>query len=786
MRQSQPGPLAGIRVMDVSIMAAGPWTGALLGMLGAEVIKVEPPAGDGTRWVTPTQRGMGTNFIAMNVNKKDIVLDLKSPEGRTHALRLAASCDVFLQNLRVGVMERLGLDYNSLRQLNPRIVYCSVSGFGEEGPLAKAGCADPIMQAFSGFARGNGAPGDELEAFRFTGFIDLTTAAVAAQATLAALLEREATGVGQHVGVSMLEAALEVQFTRMAELLAAGLAPIPRGSESPAFVPDRAFATLDRDIFVTVCSEAQWKGFCQAIERPELAQDERFVTNRLRVEHREALHELVQPVFCKRPSIWWLRVLQRHGVAAALAQHFETFRHHAQILANDMIAPITTRDWGDISVGGVPWHFSATPCAVVEPARPGENNEAVLGALKDFRPVQSGGGNGGSRLKALRVVEFAEGVAGPLTALRLGDLGADVVKIETATGDWMRGAAPSIPGEDMSAAFFALNRGKRSVILDARTEVAREQLKKLLQSADVFITDRSDEALLAFGVDVERDLLPLNPRLVVASISALGARGPLRHYKGSELTAQAMAGYTRYLGAYGQPARRLGADVASAGTAIFAGQAILAALLWRERSGKGQRVTLSLLNSLLSLKSIHIAAQSDPDAYVGPRAGAADLPPESGWKTADEPIYFIFGGSVGAEGRPGWVKFIEEIGARHLLEDRRFDDTGRNSTGHGIDAHDLKHEYEKVFARYAAKDLVAIVMKHMGSAAVYQRAHDMLQHPQVRALKIVRQAALREGADIAAFAFPARFSAIESRLKGVAPDPGEHTPSLAKDAGVHK
>ena len=172
------GPLAGIRVMDISIMAAGPWAGALLGMLGAEVIKVEPPAGDGTRWVAPTQRGMGTNFMSMNVNKKDIVLDFKKPEDRATAIELAASCDIFVQNFRVGVIERLGLDYESLRKVNPNLIYCAISGFGEVGPLAKAGCADYIMQAFSGFARVNGAPGETLEAFRFTGFLEIGRAHV--------------------------------------------------------------------------------------------------------------------------------------------------------------------------------------------------------------------------------------------------------------------------------------------------------------------------------------------------------------------------------------------------------------------------------------------------------------------------------------------------------------------------------------------------------------------------------------------------------------------------------
>ena len=378
---AQEGPLAGYRVMDVSIMAAGPWTGALLGMLGAEVSKVEPPVGDGTRWVMPTQRGMGTNFISMNVNKQDMIIDFKTAAGRAAALELAATCDVFVQNFRVGVIERLGLDYASLQRVNPRLVYCAISGFGETGPLASAGCADPIMQAFSGFARSNGAPGDALEAFRFTGFIDLATASVATEAVLAALLEREATGEGQKVEVSMLEAAFEIQATRIAELLGAGLTPYPRGSESPGIAPDRAFKTLDREIFVTAHNEAEWAGFCTALERPDIAEDARFANNRLRVEHRAALLAAVEPEFAARPALWWLRVMQRNGVPCGLAHHFETFRHHQQVVDNDMIARLATRDWGEVSVAGVPWHFSQTPCTVREPARPGEHTDEVLQEL---------------------------------------------------------------------------------------------------------------------------------------------------------------------------------------------------------------------------------------------------------------------------------------------------------------------------------------------------------------------------------------------------------------------
>jgi crotonobetainyl-CoA:carnitine CoA-transferase CaiB-like acyl-CoA transferase len=375
---SPSGPLSGLRVLDVSIMAAGPWTGALLGMLGAEVIKIEPPAGDGTRWALPTQNGMGTNFIAMNVNKKDITLDLKTDEGRSQFMTLAKEADILVQNFRVGVMDRLGLGYEDMRASCPQLIYCSISGFGETGPLRGAGCSDPIMQAYSGFARFNGAQGESLDAFRFTGFVDLSTAAIAVEALLAALMDRERHGAGQEVRVSMIEAALEMQCTRVADWLGAGELAVPRGSASAAFAPDRAYPSADTEIFVSVCRESEWTGFCRAIELPELTTDARFATNVLRVRHRDSLDALIEPLIAKKPAIWWLRAFEKHGVACALSHHFEQFRHHAQIVDNDMIAAIDT-PWGEVSVAGTPWHFSQTPCVVTSPPQPGEHTQAILG-----------------------------------------------------------------------------------------------------------------------------------------------------------------------------------------------------------------------------------------------------------------------------------------------------------------------------------------------------------------------------------------------------------------------
>ena len=375
------GPLTGLRVVDVSIMAAGPWIGSLLGELGAEVIKVEPPAGDGTRWVEPKQHGMGTNYMCLNVNKQGVVLDFKDPADRATALDLVATADVFVQNFRGGVIERLGLGYDAVRARNPRIVYCSVSGFGETGPLAKEACADFIMQAYSGFARLNGARGDEVEAFRFTGFLDLTTSIVAVEGVLAAILARESTGLGEKLEISMLQASLEMQYTRIAELLGGGATPRPLGSESPGLVPDRAYPALDGEVFITAQDDAQWRGFCEAIERPDLVADPRFGTNADRVANRAALDAIALPIFAARPMIWWMRACERQQVPCALAQNFEQLRYHAQVRDNGMIAEVPTAAWGTVVVGGLPWHFAQTPGAVLPPPIPAADTARVLASL---------------------------------------------------------------------------------------------------------------------------------------------------------------------------------------------------------------------------------------------------------------------------------------------------------------------------------------------------------------------------------------------------------------------
>lgn len=379
------GPLSGLRVLDFTVAVAGPWVGTLLAELGADVLKVEQPAGDGQRTQPPLQRGLSTSFICVNLNKRTVAVDLKDPSARDAVLRLVDHADVMVHNFRGSAMDRLGLGYDVVSQRNPRLVYCAVSGFGGVGPLAGAGSADYLIQAFTGFARLNGAPGDQLEQFRFTGLLDLATASVAVESILAALVGREISGDGQHIEVSMVEAALEAQITRVAEYFATGVPPIPLGDRSAGLVPDRGFETPTGPFFVTVHDDREWRAFCAAIERPDLADAPQFRRNRDRVANRERLEALLEPLFASRPAVWWLRVFERHGVPCGLAHTFEITRHHVQVLENEMLGHLVSPERGTLVTGGLPWHFSKTPGAIVSEPLPSDPLPVVLERWKEGR-----------------------------------------------------------------------------------------------------------------------------------------------------------------------------------------------------------------------------------------------------------------------------------------------------------------------------------------------------------------------------------------------------------------
>lgn len=371
------GPLGGLRVVDASMGAVGPWAGALLGQLGADVVKLESPKGDFIRGVMPRQRGFPTTYTSLNVNKRGVVLDIKEPEARERAHALIRDADVFLENFRPGVAARIGLGWEELSRLNPRLVYASACGYGRTGPLAPVGATDPHVQAFTGSTSVNGEEGAPRQRIRWYGHFDVNTSLCIVQGILTALLERERTGKGRLVLISMVEAGMALQRVRLAEHFAGGR-PRPMGSATTYLVPDQMFRALDGWVAVSATNERQWRGFCTALERPELADEARFASNAARVENREALLAEIEPVFATRSIGHWLRVMGRRGVPAAKPTGFDDFRYHQHYRENGMLIDVDTVHWGVMTFAGPPWQFRRLPVAVVRGPKPGEHTEEIL------------------------------------------------------------------------------------------------------------------------------------------------------------------------------------------------------------------------------------------------------------------------------------------------------------------------------------------------------------------------------------------------------------------------
>jgi CoA:oxalate CoA-transferase len=377
------GILDGIRVFDLTIAAVGPWASKLLGEMGADVIKIEAPEGELSHVIPPPIKGTAVLYISANFNKRHIVLDLKQEGDRATALKIIEKSDVFIQNMRPGAVERLGLGYDVVSQVNPRIVYVASSAYGRTGPMAKEAGIDPNLQALCGWCSITGQPGGQGEMFRHLAHLDISTSTMIVEAVLQALLARERTGKGQKIEIEMLSAALSLQSTRLAEYFATNQQPQPMGSAVPTTVPHQAFLCEDKKyIAVGVVSEDQWPRFCRAVKLEGLCDDPRFATNPKRVENRAALIPLLEERFLTKPAAWWVIRLTKEALPNSRIGDFETLRYHPQVIQNEQIVSIDTPHWGTLAVDGVPWKFDKTPAGPVRPGGlKGEHTEEVLREL---------------------------------------------------------------------------------------------------------------------------------------------------------------------------------------------------------------------------------------------------------------------------------------------------------------------------------------------------------------------------------------------------------------------
>ena len=382
-------PLEGIRVLDLSHALAGPFASTMLADYGAEVIKIEPPgSGDISRaWGSPLPGGETAYFVSLHRNKRGITLDLKNPQGIETFMRLAEKADVVLENFRVGVLNRLGLGYAAVKARNPGIVYCSISGFGQDGPYRDRAALDLIVQAESGMISVTGEEGSA-GARAGVSIADLTAGMNAAYGVLMALRVKEKTGAGQYIDVSMLEGQLALLGTMLGSYLTDGQVPAPMGTAYKALLPYQTFKTKTRDLALAVGSEKLWREFCPLIGRPDMVTDPRFNSNRARDTNRASMVEALQTVFLTRTYEEWETLFVANGIPMGAINDLAAVVQHPQVKARGVLVETNHSTAGKVSVVGVPIRLSATPGGVHTPAptlsqHTGEVMREVLGLNAD-------------------------------------------------------------------------------------------------------------------------------------------------------------------------------------------------------------------------------------------------------------------------------------------------------------------------------------------------------------------------------------------------------------------
>ncbi len=398
MSASTPrGALDGIKVLDLSRVLAGPWCTQMLADLGADVVKVErPQAGDDTRhWGPPFLKddaGRDTReasyFTACNRNKRSITVDMAHPEGQALLRRMAAEADVVVENFKVGGLAQYGLDYASLKALNPRLVYCSITGFGQDGPYAERAGYDLMVQAMCGLmsitGHADGQPGGGPLKVGVA-VVDVFTGLYASNAILAALNARNASGEGQHIDMALLDVGMAVLANQAAGFLATGQAPGRAGNIHPSLAPYQDFQTRDGNVLLAIGNDGQFARFCAAVGHGAWAQDERFATNTARVRHRAALLERLAPLMRQRSTAEWIALLEDKAVPCGpintIAQAFDDPQVRARGTRVDL-----PRDAGDgiatVATVASPMRLSATPVAYRSaPPALGQHTDEVLREL---------------------------------------------------------------------------------------------------------------------------------------------------------------------------------------------------------------------------------------------------------------------------------------------------------------------------------------------------------------------------------------------------------------------
>jgi crotonobetainyl-CoA:carnitine CoA-transferase CaiB-like acyl-CoA transferase len=383
----EPLPLQGMRVVDFTQGVAGPLAAMLLADLGADVIKVEPRRGDWIRNVgRKAEHSMSPTYVSMNRNKRGLCIEMKDPRGLAAVQALARKADIVVESFRPGVMERFELGYAQLSAERPGLVYASVTGFGRSGPYVELPGSDSVIQAMGGVMSLNGEGGGE--PLRFGMFmVDTITGMTAYQGLLAALLAKGRSGKGQRIDVSLLDAILAFQAPPLTEYLMYGLLPERNGNVNSFVAPSGVFQTRDSYLMFT-CLDHQWDKCCAALELGELERDPRFVSNKQRMAHREALLEVVRGRLATRTTEEWLALLRGYDILCAPINEYDRVVEDPQVVANRILDSLPHPLFGSLPLVRHPVHYGAMQPPYANPPQLGEHSRQVLTAELGYSSAQ--------------------------------------------------------------------------------------------------------------------------------------------------------------------------------------------------------------------------------------------------------------------------------------------------------------------------------------------------------------------------------------------------------------
>jgi crotonobetainyl-CoA:carnitine CoA-transferase CaiB-like acyl-CoA transferase len=774
--ETRRGPLDGIRVVDLSTVVTGPFATQVLGDLGADVIKVEPPGGDALRSngsaATP---GMSALFLHTNRNKRSIVLDLKTAEDRRALLALIQTTDVLVHSSRADAMRRLGLHPAEIAASNPQVITCVISGFGEHGPYAGRAALDDLIQTYVGLPSLEGRVGGHPHYVPI--FMARISALFAVQAIIAALIQRKRTGRGEQIDVPM--------FETLAHLLLSDHLfgwtfepPLGEAGYVRALTPERRpYTTSNGYLCANIYNDTHWKRFCEVVGAPEFKTDPRFIDLRSRTENFGALCDFVTGKLSSRTTDEWLALLNAADIPAMPLHTLHSLIDDLHLRESGFLAQVQHPTEGLLLSPGIPTRWSRSRPSVRRHApRLGEHSREIMQEVKVREraagaPAKATTQNG-PPLAGIRVIDLTSVVFGPYATQLMADLGADVIKVEPPKGDAFRYNGPA-RHRSMSAMYLNVNRNKRSVVLDLKHAHGREALLRLIRTADVLVFNVRPNAMARLGLTYE-DVAAVNPRIIYCSAVGYGQSGPYAAKPAyDELIQGAVALPWLEQQIVGRPqyVPMLISDRTAGLTLLYA---MLAALYCRDSTGQGQAVEVPMFETMAQLVlADHLGGATFQPALGEPGYRRALSRNRGPFPTRDGYL------SVSTIQDRHWKKFCAVVGEATLERDTRF----IYQSGRVENSEALFIAISEILSRATNAEWLERLRTADVPVAAMNTLNGLLEDPHLIANGFIQFVNHPTEGKIRTLSNPVTWASWSLKEEQPAPRLGEHTESILSELG---